>query len=508
MAKKKVSTVDEVGLLRAIRAVPEDDTPRLVYADWLDENGQPERAEFIRVSCRLAGLDLYDPEFFPLHWRRGQLLTDARRKAWGELPVKPVKEKHFHRGFIDNISLQASVFLAGADQLFSQIPLRTVRPLRIGPVWDELLASPHLLRVRVLDLHHSAMSGVRCRALAACSQLANLHELNLGANPMGAAGVQAILGSRYLGNLRRLDLNSSAVGNDALAALVGNNNFPHLRRLDLSANKIGPEGVGHLVRAPWLSRLESLNLSGNPLGDAGVHQLAESGLLAGHRSLELSGVNLGVEGVRSLANCPHLGGLTKLTLDGHQNKDFLKELAQSTTLTQLRMLSLGRGSGAGRDGVEALVRSPLAARLRVLNLSPKLPPDAFLTLLTARALSGLTRLAVDGSEEKGGEKLDVGGVLRAATHLTNLHFLEIDASTVRDPDLVALADCAHLDRLVVLSLPHASVTDAGVEALVTSPHFTHLRRLRLPYYGVSSLSAPVRTRLKARFGADVFEYYY
>lgn len=41
-------------LLRAIAANPADDLPRLVYADWLDEHDEPERAEFIRVQCRLA----------------------------------------------------------------------------------------------------------------------------------------------------------------------------------------------------------------------------------------------------------------------------------------------------------------------------------------------------------------------------------------------------------------------------------------------------------------------
>src|SRR5213082_997433 len=30
---------DRLALLRAIAAAPDDDTPRLVYADWLDERG-------------------------------------------------------------------------------------------------------------------------------------------------------------------------------------------------------------------------------------------------------------------------------------------------------------------------------------------------------------------------------------------------------------------------------------------------------------------------------------
>lgn len=45
---------DGNALLAAILANPDEDTPRLVYADWLQENGQDERAEFIRVQCERA----------------------------------------------------------------------------------------------------------------------------------------------------------------------------------------------------------------------------------------------------------------------------------------------------------------------------------------------------------------------------------------------------------------------------------------------------------------------
>lgn len=40
------------GLLRAVCANPDDSGARLVYADWLEDHGQPERAEFIRLQCR------------------------------------------------------------------------------------------------------------------------------------------------------------------------------------------------------------------------------------------------------------------------------------------------------------------------------------------------------------------------------------------------------------------------------------------------------------------------
>ena len=65
---------EQAALLRAITAHADDDTPRLVYADWLDENrsdrkpspaaGPSARAEFIRVQCRLAA-GAYDSPDYP-----------------------------------------------------------------------------------------------------------------------------------------------------------------------------------------------------------------------------------------------------------------------------------------------------------------------------------------------------------------------------------------------------------------------------------------------------------
>jgi uncharacterized protein (TIGR02996 family) len=47
-------TDDGAILLAAVLANETDDTARLVYADWLQENGQEARAEFIRVQVELA----------------------------------------------------------------------------------------------------------------------------------------------------------------------------------------------------------------------------------------------------------------------------------------------------------------------------------------------------------------------------------------------------------------------------------------------------------------------
>lgn len=51
---------DRDALLAAVRDHPAEDTPRLVYADWLEENGQRERAHLIRYEC--GGPDWMTPD--------------------------------------------------------------------------------------------------------------------------------------------------------------------------------------------------------------------------------------------------------------------------------------------------------------------------------------------------------------------------------------------------------------------------------------------------------------
>ena len=64
------------GFLEDIVANPDDDTPRLVYADWLDEQGDADSAEFIRVQIERTRLPEWDGRQVRLRLRhpRRQLL--------------------------------------------------------------------------------------------------------------------------------------------------------------------------------------------------------------------------------------------------------------------------------------------------------------------------------------------------------------------------------------------------------------------------------------------------
>jgi uncharacterized protein (TIGR02996 family) len=118
---------DRDALLRAVAAAPDDDLPRLVFADWFDENGDPDRAVFVRAQVEFAR-----------HWREGQGLNDhARqqfRERWAEhqarwraeLPALPgvLWDLVFHRGFIERVNVVTALSVVNHfEDLFDRTPL-------------------------------------------------------------------------------------------------------------------------------------------------------------------------------------------------------------------------------------------------------------------------------------------------------------------------------------------------------------------------------------------------
>jgi uncharacterized protein (TIGR02996 family) len=115
--------------LQAILADPGNDAPRLIYADWLEERGDP-RGEFIRVQCALARLGGDDERRLPLEEREWELL-DAYGETWvhslrklgitdGEHYLDSVG---FHRGLVEEVKVKGSrTFLRRAKGLFAAAP--------------------------------------------------------------------------------------------------------------------------------------------------------------------------------------------------------------------------------------------------------------------------------------------------------------------------------------------------------------------------------------------------
>jgi uncharacterized protein (TIGR02996 family) len=81
----------EEAFLEGIRANPADNTARLVYADWLEERGDP-RAEYLRVLCQwLTCRRPTDAQ--PLIGRERELRGPRGRGWLARIRGMPVREK-------------------------------------------------------------------------------------------------------------------------------------------------------------------------------------------------------------------------------------------------------------------------------------------------------------------------------------------------------------------------------------------------------------------------------
>jgi uncharacterized protein (TIGR02996 family) len=116
--------------MATICAHPEDDTPRLIFADWLEERDQVEYAQFIRDQIEEANLDFLDPRRGALRLRTMQESIPGRDELLQSLPKWTQKVQHrFYRGF-------PSEWHPAMNQLKSLPGLRKKIPLDRVQIWN------------------------------------------------------------------------------------------------------------------------------------------------------------------------------------------------------------------------------------------------------------------------------------------------------------------------------------------------------------------------------------
>jgi uncharacterized protein (TIGR02996 family) len=150
---------DPGAFLRAIRAAPADDTPRLVFADWLDDHDDPAWAELIRVQVELEPIheQLDNPRRRELADRETELLARHADRWLG--PVHDIAAEYpaygpvFRRGLPESVSLSLDTFLARGGELFAACPtVREVCVYGVAGRGAELAACPHLAHVETLEI--------------------------------------------------------------------------------------------------------------------------------------------------------------------------------------------------------------------------------------------------------------------------------------------------------------------------------------------------------------------
>ena len=477
-------TADDDAFLAAIRANLDDDTPRLVYADWLEERGNGARAEFIRVECELASIDESAPRFRDLEDRRHELLAEHEAAWLGDLDE--YDEWFFRRGFVDEVHASIPSPLAESvmrhpirslgiqydegygpeaviDELQALLPSHLGRPwptpiteldLSRQPgwesVWSEWFHKWPGEQQRKLYLADCGEGDDLAQALRGTTTAKRLHTLDVG-TPHGPQlgrifDVQALMIALAGGCLHTLVLSNVGVNDDYLGDLL--RMAPRtLRELDLSYNSIAP--FAFRAFNGDVPALTSLNLSATPLG---VFRLAEV---------------LRSQACRSLT-------ILKLDNTGSARPN-LEALRGSPFWTQAEGLHM-RNSTVPAMALESLCGAAGPMRLRKLDLGQNLIRTAGVKLLAEAAWTkSLTWLALDQNT------LDDA----AATHLAegfpelrtlHLHGNNFDQAHATDEVLThttaaILANAPGLKNLRLLNVGRTHLNDASVERLLHSEHW-------------------------------------
>jgi uncharacterized protein (TIGR02996 family) len=326
---------DEQGLLWDVMENPDDDAPRLILADWLEDHDQIERAELARLHVHSArrvprsgevvvtGSTRFDPKS-----RIDQLIDRLFRPARMQVRCCVVR-----RGFPEEAELRFPSFDRFAPHFWAN-PVRHLWLTQVSTRGEALVRSgllgrllsvglgemipddvrrlaegPPLPRLRFLCLHQQRMEDLILLLSSGVLPPARTIELGDVSTPMERAvfpagfhfraksfgslafSISAFASQPFLADVRRLRLATSNWQRTArpLEVLTGSPHLTRLEELELPNGCIEDSDLAALLQAPWLSGLRVLNLRLNWLTGAGANSLASCEALAGLTSLDVRG---------------------------------------------------------------------------------------------------------------------------------------------------------------------------------------------------------------------------
>jgi len=383
---------DDEGFLARICELPDDDGPRLIFADWLDEQGDA-RGEFIRVQIALAKLPPHDHRRAELA-RTERALSGLFSDLWAEpfrgLATGPV----FRRGFVDEVKVTARQFLARPRELFAAGPIRRLHILDAAGRLPSVMASPYLAQLRGLTIYGQHLRNNLAQAVADSPYLAELKSLHLGRNQIGDLGALRLLSPGNFPNLDDLDFSENELSERFGHSWAEQRGAAErLSRLELSGNALGPTGAVALASFTGLTRL---GLAGNRVGGPRLASVNASSLLL-PTVLDLADNALGPDGLRRLLDVPRPTGVLDLDLSRNGlGDDGVRLLAAAPALLGLRCLHLS-GNGIGDEGLRSLAGSSVFRRLGFLDVSNNpIGDDGLRAVHDSDELRSLSRIAYPG----------------------------------------------------------------------------------------------------------------
>jgi uncharacterized protein (TIGR02996 family) len=266
----------KAGFLHDIKLHPEDDARRLVFADWLMEQGDP-RGELLHMQVERSRLSPRDPKCLAYEDRERALMEQHADEWFGPL-VKEALWKS-ERGLL-HLDVAASVFFIPAWQAWlASDAFAWAERLRVHGLSREqartLAGCAYLEHLTTLDLWESGVRNEQVRTLAPSPHLRNLHTLILSRLRLGPSSAVALAKAPSLCGLRELVLSHNRLGDSGVRSLALSPHFGGLQRLELQANELTDDAVAALVESPTLRGLEHLSLWHNRISPAGQERLRE-----------------------------------------------------------------------------------------------------------------------------------------------------------------------------------------------------------------------------------------
>jgi uncharacterized protein (TIGR02996 family) len=194
-------------LLQAVLDNPDDDAPRLAYADWCalqPEEASVARAEFIRGQIELAHMPAEILEHGLAHRLQSRMdkLSSVYGQTWTAPSLPFVKSYDFERGFVELVALDADSLLRNGPRIFTAAPVRHMDLRGVRDVGEELFSSPSLARLKSLNMNDCGLYTFHIRLLAASGVTANLCWLSLTRNHLDLEAARAMAASPYFTNLK------------------------------------------------------------------------------------------------------------------------------------------------------------------------------------------------------------------------------------------------------------------------------------------------------------------
>lgn len=523
-------------LYAAVCAAPDDDTPRLVLADWLDEHDDPHRAAYMRAAVQLHRLRENDPhaaaafgaptaiqeydwpsyhdpaEVSPAVARLAELHKLSKKHAGkAEARWKAVLGKRtagriiiYERGFPHSIAISnARQYVKAAAKLPPEnFPGYVLSVYHANdPGFDDLLACQNFARATGFTLY-DVRSADPVRKLGARPEVRNFRSLSIRFEESDDAILSAVATQPNWCALESLSVAHSYSGRSAELDLPAEfATAEHLRTLtslDLRIRGLSDAGLVPLAKLR-LPRLHSLGVRSNRLGAVSALGLA-SGSFPELRHLDASSNALRDNGAEALAvKHAKLPLLASLNLESNDITDpkHSAALIAGPCFPALVALSL-RGNKITDLDAPILAAPGRGPTLRFLNLRHcGMPAKAAKKLVAAPALADLLCIDLAGCALG-----DEGAEVVAGSKWERLSCLDLAHNGITGDGVKALVGWAGVARLAYLNLNGNPIGLDGAKALAGCLALKKSRKIVIPFND-KQLPVSGRELLQKTFGKRI-----